>query len=359
MQGRCYYQMNNIIPTQTIITSNFVKYNRLSELILHLFEGSKATSLNLYLDLYGVMKTLFSDSYRTDISDYTAATSTILNMCGHYKSFFKGLGVSTKIYLIFSYNVCEINRKFVAEYNSKFFKKMNNKMISEMVELNNNLLETICPFLPDIYFLKTEFESSVLIDHLIMTGNENPNLIISKDIYPIQLTSLHPNTAFIKPKKLNGEDVSLGVSPRENINHVDDFWSLYCMARGASFNVSRQSISIHPINFSLLAALTRFPERCLDTLINITSANKLIFETVGLAPIKLSTSSLTKLETKTTATQIADARHKALDVEYFRNIFNESIESKMINLTNLNDPASVNMICSEYFQQNPVDLTRL
>lgn len=350
---------NNYVSTQMILTSNFVKYNRLSELILHLFEGSKATSLNLYIDLYGVMKTLFSDSYRTDISDYTAATSTILNMCGHYKAFFKHLGVHTKIFLIFSYNVCEINRKFVAEYNGKFLKKMNNKMILDMVELNNNLLETICPFLPDIYFLKTEFESSVLMDYLISNGDGNPNLIISKDIYPIQLTTLHPNTAFIKPKKLNGEDVSVGIPPIENVNHIDDFLSLYCMARGSSYNMSRKSIAIHPINFSLVSALTRFPERSMNSLLNITNANKMIFSIIGREPVKLSVDSLALNGNSTLPAQVADARHKVLDVEYFRSVFIDSIESKMINLTDLDDPASVNMICAEYFQQNPVDLTKL
>ena len=131
------------------------------------------------------------------------------------------------------------------------------------------------------------------------------------------------------------------------------------MTRGSSFNVSRKSIAIHPANFALLSALTRFPERCMNSLINVTTANKLIFSVVGREPIKLSAGSLAELGTNTFPTQVADARHKALDVEYFRSVFMDSIESKMINLTDLNDPASVNMICSEYFQQNPVDLTRL
>lgn len=350
---------NGYVSTQMILTSNFVKYQKLSELVLHMFSGSKATSLNLYIDLYGVVKTLFSDSYRTDISDYTASTSTILNMCGHYKSFFKSLGVNAKIFLIFSYNTCEINRKLVSDYNSKFIKKMGNSMILEMVDLNNGLLETICPFLPNIYFLKTEFESSVLIDYLIRTGDGNPNLIISKDIYPIQLTDLHDNTGFIKPKKLNGEDVSLCIAPKDNVYHIDDFWTLYCAARGNTYTPSRSSIHIHPVNFSLLAAMTRFPERSLNTLTNITFANKSIFNIVGREPVKLSINSLEESTTLPFAPQIADSRHKSLDVLYFRPIYDDSIESKAIYLNDLEDPASVNMICAEYFKNNPVDLTRL
>lgn len=248
----------NIVSTEMILTSNFVKYNRLRELIGYAFANSKATSINLYIDLYGVVKTLFSDSFRTDISDYTSLISTILNMCGHYRSFFKGIGVYCKIFIVFSYNTCDINRKLVAEYNNKFFKKTSNNVIREMVELNNSLLETICPFINDIHFLKTEFESSVLMDYLIRTGDGNPNIVISKDIYPCQLTYLHDNTAFIKPKKLNGEDLSTIVPTRDNINFMDDFWNMYCHARGSLINISRSSIWIHPANFTLLAALQDF-----------------------------------------------------------------------------------------------------
>lgn len=347
------------VSTQTILTSNFIRYSRLAELISFAFKSSKATEVNIYIDLYGMIKTLFSDSYRTDISDYTACTSTIINMCGHYRSFFKSLGVSTKIFLVFSYNVCEINKKFVAEYNSKFSKKMDNKMIRDMVELNNVLLETLCPFLPDIHFLKTEFESSVLIDYLIRTKNDNnPNIIISKDIYPIQLTYLHDSTIYIKPKKLNGDDISVLVPTRDNINFVDNFWAVYCMARG-QIQLNRKLIHIHPINFSLLSAITRFPERDMKTLFNINSGNKIIFDIIGTEAIKLSAESLFELSSRKDIPLQVDGRYKSLDVSYFRTIYDESVESKMIHFINLNDPASVNMICAEYFKENPVDLSRL
>jgi hypothetical protein len=280
-------------------------------------------------------------------------------MCAHYRSFFKRLGVTTKIFLVFSYNVCDINRKFVAGYNDKFYWKMQNETIKSMVELNCNLLETICPFLPNIHFVQTNFESSVLIDYLIKTGDGNPNLIISKDIYPMQLTTLHPMTGFIKPRKLNGEDVSVGVSPRESVNHVDDFWNVFCSSRGSTSYLSRASIWIHPVNFAMLAAMNRFPERGLKLVMNSTNANKAIFTVVGKEPIKVSTESVAQFGGKTFQTQIVDARFKALDVEFCRELFNNSVESKMIKLIDLNDPASVNAICAEYFSNNPVDLSKL
>lgn len=350
--------MTNTVPTQMIITSAFVKYERLAQLISHSFTNSNATELNVYIDLYGIIKTLFSDSYRTDISDYTAMTSTLLNMCGHYRAFFKKLNVKTKIFLIFSYNIPEINTKLVADYNSKFAGKLKNQLIKEMVELNNNLLETICPFLPDIFFLKTEFESSVLIDRLIRDGNKNPNLIISKDLYPCQLTYLHPSTAFIKPKKLNGEDISVIIPPIENINYIDDFWNMYCAARG-SLQLARNSIQIHPINFTLLSAMTRFPERNYKSLINNTTANKYILNIVGMEPVKISVQSIVDSGVDKIPQQSIDSRQLALDILFMRQAFDSSIEGITIHLDNMSDPGAVNQICSQYFKDNPVELYKL
>lgn len=350
---------NPIASVQTILTSYFIKYNRLTELMYYMYQGSKATEINLYIDLYGVIKTLFSDTFRTDISDYTATTSTILNMCGHYRTFFRRLGVNAKIYLILSYNVCDINRKFVAGYNETFYKKMQNKTIKEMIDLNCNLLETICPFLQDIYFLQTGFESSVLIDHLISMGDSSiPNLILSKDVYPMQLTELHPNTSYIKPKKFGDQDNSVCITQKDHPAHITNFWDMYCNHRiNVSFHSS--NMMIHPVNSVILSALSRYPERNYKSILNITSAHKAIYDIVGSESIKVSMESIAQFGNAQFPVQIADARYKALDVEFFRGIYNDSVESKMISLIDLEDPASVNAICAEYFQKNPVDLSKL
>lgn len=93
---------------------------------------------------------------------------------------------------------------------------------------------------------------------------------------------------------------------------------------------------------------------------NLTTANKLIFGIVGREPIKISVGSLVEyVQDKNIPVVIAENRQKSIDVEFFRGIFTDSTEPGLIRLDNLNDPASVNMICSEYFKDNPVDLTKL
>lgn len=115
------------VPVETILYGSFVKMDRMQQLTVNTFSNTSiasATNLNIFIDLYSVLKSIFSESYRTDISDYTSITSGIVNMCSHYRTFFKRLSVRTKFYLIYSFNTCDINRKFVAGYNQKFYEKI-------------------------------------------------------------------------------------------------------------------------------------------------------------------------------------------------------------------------------------------
>ena len=61
------------------------------------------------------------------------------------------------------------------------------------------LLKILCPYLPAIYYVDSEqnFEVAVIIAHIIETLNDpNPNLIISKDFYPIQLIVKYKSIPF-------------------------------------------------------------------------------------------------------------------------------------------------------------------
>ena len=91
------------IPLEVFITKYFVKYNRLDQIIPYAFANSRATSIDLFIDLYGIYKGIFSRNYVTRISDYTSFTSTLINMCCHYRTYFKLLGVTTKIFIVPSF----------------------------------------------------------------------------------------------------------------------------------------------------------------------------------------------------------------------------------------------------------------
>lgn len=358
----------NKVPVELLLTRYFVRYNRLDKIIPVAFAGSKACELNLYIDLYGIYKNIFSRQFLTDVSDYTAFTSTLINMCAHYRSYFKGLGVKTKIFLVSSYNIPEINCKFVAGYNKTFIDKLNNKEVKDMTETNLELLDILCPYLPDIHLIHTQFESTVMINHLIQkemqSGNNAPNIIISTDIYPMQLCALYDNTVMMKPRKSNGDDITHITCPRGSELYYKSFWWIICMDRGDAQLRENIIDSLSPINYMLLMSLTKFPERDMrfSDGLTITHASKLIYDLIGSSDNKIDVQSLFNLsENLSMSLPIAniDSRYKVLDISYQNILFNESIEPKVLHYENLWDPDAVQLINSKYFQHNPIDLFHL
>ncbi len=146
-------------PIEDKIIGSYVKYDRLSKITYDTYGGSSiasATELNVFIDLYSIMHSIFSESGQTIIDNYTSITSSIINMVGHYRAFFRKMNVRTKFFLIFSYNTCDINRKFLAEYNEVFLKKSEIKTFRKIADDNFNLMNILCPYLTDIFFIKSE-----------------------------------------------------------------------------------------------------------------------------------------------------------------------------------------------------------
>lgn len=356
---------DNLNKVEDIIYGSFVKMNRLEKIVFETFNNTsiaQATELNIFIDLYSVLKSIFSESYRTDISDYTAITTGIINMCSHYRSFFKRLSVRTKFYLVFSFNTCDINRKFVAGYNQTFMDKSNIKIFNEVAMNNFELLDLLCPYLPDIFFIKSlrNYESGVIIANLIeKVGINIPNLIISKDLYPLQLCNLYPYTSYLYPiKKKGGIDESIMIPLNEKPSFKYEFWNLIARKRG--FNLDKV-VNLSPINFPLFMSLTRFPERDIPTVCTVDIAKNIIYKLIGEENIKLFPELLYNDEeiSSKIAVSVVESRFKTLDIPYMLQYYKNDPESKNINLQNLSDPGAVNTINSKFFSHNPIDLDKL
>ena len=347
------------------IRGSYVKYDRLSQITYETYGGSSiadATELNVFIDLNSIMHSIFSESGQTIITNYTDITSTIINMVGHYRAFFNRMQVRTKFFLIFSYNTCDINTKFVAEYNEVFRAKSEIKKYRKIAEDNFNLMNLLCPYLPDIFFIKStrNYEVSVIISHLIdKFGSTIPNLIISKDLYPIQLCALHKYTTYLRPFKYHGEDNSVMLPINEKLSFRYDFWKFISEYRKVSFQ-SFDNISC--LNFALVMALTTFPERSIKgTICTLPTAIKLIYEMIQSEEIKIQPSQLYSNEymIKNLPVNIIESRMKALDVTFMRSYYDNDPESKAIKLDNLNDSAAVNNINAKFFRDNPINLSLL
>ena len=358
---------NDHITVEQIIYSSCVRYEKLQSLVYNTFSNTSiasATHLNVFIDLYSVLKQVFSASGRTIITNYTDLTTGLINMCSHYRFFFRGLGVQTTFYLIFSFNTCEINRKFISDYNKEFLEKSEIPSFREMTDANLSLLELICPYLPDIHFIKSinNYETSIMISHLINRLNDGqPNLIISRDIYPLQLCYMHPYTSYLYPVKFHGEDLSQMISISEKPSFRQEFWNLVSTKRKYSESSINKLMTISPVDYTLLSAINRFPERNITSLGNIGTAIDIIYKLVGSNDIKIYPQQLYEdhvIMSKIPVTNV-EARLNALDISYIYPYYDNDPESKSIKLENLPDNGQLQTINAKFFANNPIDLNRL
>ena len=353
---------DTVISVEEVVAKHFIKYDTLKLLVPYVYAGSTADHLNIYIDLYGMYHTLYSRQYMTTVNDYTSFTTLVINMCAHYRTYFKFLNVSTKFFLISSFNIPEFSVSQIPDYNKTMVEKLGNKYIGEMMELNLALLELICPYLPDIHFLKTQFESSVLMNYLIDIEDQSvPSLIISTDIYPFQLCAEKDNVTLFWPRKVFGDDNSYAICNKTHPEHSKSFWG--AIERKLGKSVSYKTVgSISTSNFVLLAALNRLPDRNLQTIVNVTRASNLISALPGYREVRLTPDTLFELNQKGVKDLDYDTiskRYKVLDIHYQSLLFNESLESKSIHYENLNDPDAVQRINDKYFKDNPIDIFRL
>ena len=349
---------------EDIIFGSYVKKDRLTQIVYDTFSGtsiSEATELNIFIDLYSVLHQIFSSKYRTVISSSTSITTGLINMCAHYRSFFRTLGVKTKFYLIYSNNTCDVNEKFVYKYNCQFKEKSKIPMFKKIVEENFSLLNLLCPYLPDIFFVSSvrNYEVSVIIAYIIRRLNDGlPNLIISRDMYPMQLCTMFPYTSMLYPYKTKGHDISMMIPLTEKSNHRQIFWDVVAAKRKVQVN---KLYDISPINFSLFGAMTRFPERYLLPVVNVDTARKIIDSIVGKEDIRITIQQLYSNPKimSILPVSIIVSRYKALDVEFMLAYYEADIESKELKFENLHDDGTMNLINAKYFANNPIDLINL
>lgn len=357
------------VSAESIIFGSYVKMDRLRDIVYDTFGNTSianATHINVFIDLYSVMHQIFSRKNRTIINNISSITPSIINMCAHYRTFFRGLGVHTTFYLIYSNNTCDINEKFVYGYNKTFKEKSNIKLFKNITNDNFELLKILCPYLPDIFFIKSVrgYESSVIIADIIEKRCiGQPNLIISKDLYPIQLCYQYPCTSFLYPRKNrysnDNKDISVMVPIFEDKEKFRvRFWNLISEKRKVS---AKNLYRISPMNYIIYSAMSGFIEREIYPLVKrSTEAIKIIESIAGSSDIQVFPSQLfgTEAELSVQVTLLQSVCN-ALDVQYMLPFYREDIECKEMKFENLEDNGTINMINSKYFNKNPIDTLRL
>lgn len=358
------------LPMEIVVGSNYVKYDKLSQLIYSTYTGSNAVNLNIFVDLYSILKPLFSSDMninyimRSDVE----LSADIINMCAHYRSFFNNIGVTTRFYLIFGLNTPTENQILYPGYNEKFINAYSSKTkIRENVQMNLNLLDVLCPSLPGIYFFNIEDkEVSGFIEYIMRIYHLNnkelypdtENIIITKDVLPLQLVSSGCN--ILRPKKSQGIDNSY------IIDH-NNFWSSFIVEmRNRMTNTIIQPIDVG--YFSNILAMTKVPERCMSSLRSVRSAYSIFAKGIELGYLNptqqdYSQSTINKvleiLGVNTNYTTL-DMRWKAISSKFAAQYvlpYNPKLSN--VQFKDIQDPDAVRQIVSTYYYKSPIDLDRL
>lgn len=349
-----------------MVFSNAVRYEHLRELINYAFVGSTANNINIYIDMYPIVRSIYSDTYQVVVDDYIGLAANIINLCGHYRSFFRhSYGVESTIYIVCGKNCPALNDRLVPGYNKVMYNRLEGpirSVMDDMTKTNFNILNLLCPYLPDIHFINTEYETGVVIGYLINKQKDKniPNLIISKDIYPLQLVTQYPNTYFIRPYKDGpGRDISIILKPIFSQAEADEFWKFYLNNRRSKTD----NTAIHPINIVPVATMCGMSERSITSRINLQTVLSMIMQIIGATPVECSLSSIyqsfPELETKVPIIEMEN-RYHAINIPYqVEAVYKDSVEAKTMHLENKHDDAAVRLLSSKYFENTPLNLDSL
>lgn len=348
---------------EQLVNSYYVKYDRMSKIIAEAFKGSSAESINIYIDMYSMIKSIYGNDY--EMRDYSILSSCIINMCSHYREFFwRRCQVTTNFYIVYSRNCPYINNQWYKDYNIRNQKKFNSDQVkTDMIDHNVRLLELLCPYLPDIYFIKSDdFETGVIIYDLILRNEKQyshkvPHMIITKDIYNYQLAAVNDNIMILRPKKTENGDESYYINRFNLIN-------TYLRDRDTKIH----NDTLMPSTLTLIMTLSSVKERSIKLMCNVSTALKSIQNAIDNlkilngynSDINLVWNGLDTSKFKLDEISFCN-RFKAIDIPYQHKVYYNTPECKKISesLINLDDPITMKAINNQYFEKCPLAFDKL
>ena len=331
------------ISVSRVMNYNKIRYSRLSDLINLEYCNSNAEIVNLYIDLSSMFKSLYRQD--VDIDDYLELTSSIINLCGYYRYFFRRFyNVHTRIYLLYSNNIPSENLAIYPEYNEKNksqFTNVNN-FTTKYIFQSLDLLSSICPYLPDIQFHIDYCETGVMIEYLKQYQlNYIPNIVLSRDAYNFQLVD--DNTKVLvsyKEKDVNNNTFDSSYM----VNTINAIYC-YCLKNGTI--ISPEYSNIDGIYLSLLMALSRCPQRNIKSINKIDKALGMLKEPDILDKIK--------------SDSILQNRYYICDIRQQLETYKISPCRAIINadIQNLFNKEEVQNLNNKYFSKFPLELESL
>lgn len=365
-----YENPREVFDAADLLYGSFIKYDRLYEMTKFAFYGkTDSNSVNIFIDAYSILKTLYSRGQTLMIKDSCAIASCLINLAIHLRAYFDTRHqVATKVYII--YGGARPLQSIVNfyPYNAKnILMEDSNYPIRTMIMDNLNIVRILTPYLYDIFCIvdeENEFSviTSSIIDDQPKKGAE-PNIIYTKDPLAYQLVAFKPRTFIYRPKKRMANDVSWVATKS----------TLYNAYRYGELNIQKQvDCKLNVQMFSIYQAVCGVRSRNLPSIksANITikvlqnavdanlfangyNANSIFYQDPNPFDIIFHESKIDS--------SIITNRFAAIDLQYQTMLYKLSTAPRIAqaSIINLYDPQEVRNINDRYFQTYPLDLNRV
>ena len=347
-----------------VIYGYYVKYNRLEYLINYAYANSGATELNIFINMTDIFTRI--DRYLSDknavINNPLIITSGIINMVAHYRNFFTTrYRCNTKFWLIES-----VDNTISKMYCSDFLAPVLSDRMMVLKSDNMEVFPMLCKLIPDVQYERCTVDfCTKVVDIIIREKTKNPNMVISKDSFDIQLSNAFDlsNITVLRPIKNKEGDNSI-LSTR--YTSIYDY--IYLISKGSEI-INTNNISTYGEILPFFMAITRVPTRKLKTMFTIKNAlnklqkmnqagklpyvvwdmNELVNDLIRCNP-----------DIKRDSLEIL-YRYKACDaakLHYY--VYKDTAESFTYNgIENIYDPNAIKSINNIYFKTCPLDLNVL
>lgn len=367
--------MNNngvYVPNASdILYGSFIKYDRLFEMTKFAFYGkTDSTEVNVYIDVYSILRSLYTRSSKMMIIDSYSIASCLINLAIHLRAYFETRhGTYARIFIVYGGSRIKGYTDNIPQiYNFKNIQmEESDTYLRDLIKDNLEVVKILCPYLQDIFAVvdyTNEFNPIVssLIDMGVKQGIICPNIIYSKDPLSYQLVAYKPKTFLYRPKRRANQDASWVVTKS----------GLYDNYRYGELELSKQFPTTLDFRmFNVYQAISGVKSRSIPSIKNGNQTVKFLESAVEqnvfangynyvniVNPIP---SVIDFFNNNKVDYMRVIANYHAIDLQYQTSLYQCTpdylgLTSSLINLYN---PQEVRNINDKYFQKYPLDLNRV
>lgn len=349
----------------------FITYHQLmneNKIFSYIDRWRSCSNIDIYIDMNSATKELFYN--KPPINGEAEIASTILNLCGHYRDYYRRYHqCDTRFFIIYSINRPKCCSNIYDEYNSSnIMKQMAKPIVYDMITKACLYLDDICKYIPDVFFIYTDYETPVVIYDSIENHQQKdyPSLIITKDLLAYEIIAFSNRCLIARPYKsavseTSKRDLSYFINSKEALSYAvsDSKIKLYPEWRDLSSSLISLMYTIHGLKQRNIPVLLTMKE-AMDTLYKGVSYGGIlngyntdirqIYENLNLSNFGVDLQTISN-------------RFMMLDIitqcNIMRNELSLGVDDYNMRVINIEDPDKVKFMNNNIFANCPIFLDRL